>query len=114
MLGWIRVDVKFKEVIRNMDIFIIPSISHNIILGIDFVKTFNLMPDIIKSVDLVNEPMSNFRSSALADLSKSPSESNKGDSNYFENQFFKLTPEQQQQLNAIISLFPNFETQGLG
>lgn len=51
--GWIEVDVTFKGETRPLKIFIIPSIAQKLILGIDFCKAFNLIPDIIGTVGMI-------------------------------------------------------------
>lgn len=109
VIGWLDVIVTFKDKQRPLNIFVIPSISQRLILGIDFWKKFDLIPNIIEAVDVVDQSV----------LSVSPSdfESDRKDStivNKSEERYFPLCPIQRQQLETVISLFPNFEKQGLG
>lgn len=51
--GWIDVDISFRGKIKSIKLFIIPSISQKLILGLDFWRSFNLIPNILDSVDLL-------------------------------------------------------------
>lgn len=115
MIGWLTVDISFKEFIQRVTLFFIPTISQRLILGIDFWKKFNLIPNVIASVDLIDKSIFGARPSDLSVvLSESPSVNiGKTEIEYSETNC-PLTPCQQQQLTTVISLFPNFALQGLG
>lgn len=53
VVGWVYVDIHFRDKFKSIQLFIIPTISQKLILGIDFWKAFDLIPDILNSVDLV-------------------------------------------------------------
>lgn len=76
-----------------MVLYIVPTLNQRLILGLDFWKKFGLINSFItdKSLSLKN----NYVDSVEQDL-------------------YTLTPKQQQQLEIVKSLFPNFETDGLG
>ncbi|XP_065369018.1 uncharacterized protein LOC135961445 [Calliphora vicina] len=114
--GWLEVDISFKNQVRNLKLFIIPSITQRLILGIDFWNEFNLIPNIVESVDLVDMSMvkqchlsENLdKKSDMSFVNKEKSEQKSDEISY------PLTAIQQQQLDLIIALFPNFDQQGLG
>lgn len=111
--GWLDVNITFKDQTRNLQLFIIPSIAHRLILGINFWNTFNLIPNIVESVDLVD----------LSFIDSHLQSSVQGNSNKLSKQettttndtiVYPLTETHKHQLESIIMLFPNFERQGLG
>lgn len=53
VVGWFEVIISFKNKTSPLKLFIIPSISQRLILGIDFWSAFDLIPDIIGSIDLL-------------------------------------------------------------
>ncbi|XP_065368079.1 uncharacterized protein LOC135960632 [Calliphora vicina] len=114
VIGWLNVNITFKEMSCPINLFVIPTISQRLILGIDFWKKFKLVPNVMESADLCDKLSVSASPSVSSDKSESLSEvcgksdCEKSDDNYM------LTSSQQQQLNAVISLFPNFEKQGLG
>lgn len=55
--GWIEVDIMFKGQKRTIKLFIIPNISSRLILGIDFWKTFSLVPNKISAIDVFEKPL---------------------------------------------------------
>lgn len=113
--GWLSVEIEFKGQKRPINLFIIPSITQNLILGIDFWTSFYLMPNIVESVDLIDK---NFLKQATEKgFNNSLHEVESLDLNNFHSFIepkFPLTSGQLQQLNAIVALFPNGEQQGLG
>lgn len=123
VLGWISVSVTFNNITKEINLFIIPTISHRLLLGIDFCKKFDLLPNITNSADLIDnfihsisksESNHNISSENVSNVNNSPSDDiEKGDTNYDEH-FYKLTLSQKRQLKAVISIFPNFEEKGLG
>ena len=48
--GWISVEIKFKDKKREMNLFIIPSITQRLILGIW--NAFQLIPNIVESAEI--------------------------------------------------------------
>lgn len=118
VIGWINVDITFKDIIRNLNLFIIPSLSQRLILGIDFWKNFNLMPNVIESVDIVHKSIlsiSHSKSCIPTDEAPCSIENDKiYNSNDSEEHPYSLTSSQRLQLNTIISLFPDFQKEGLG
>lgn len=64
VVGWVSVEIEFRNQKRVLNLFLIPSISHRLILGIDFWNAFNLVPNILQSVDVIDrsllEPCSPF------------------------------------------------------
>lgn len=115
VVGWVDTDITFKHKTQRMKLFVIPSISQRLILGLDFCKSFQLLPNIIESVDIIAK---NYSSDRLNDISTFDNVSSRScelvtDSNSNE-EFYKLTPDQRNQLDMVINLFPNFAKQGLG
>lgn len=93
VIGFIELKVKYKNLIKEMIFYIVPTLKQRLILGLDFWKKFGLMNGFISnnSLQSVNNHV----------------ESIEGES-------YPLTFKQQQQLEVVKSLFPNFETDGLG
>lgn len=116
VIGWLTINVKFKEKTRPLNLFIIPTISQRVILGIDFWKKFDLIPNIIQTVDLVDKSVFSFCPSELSasESEIQPAQQDKLDKNNTGEHYYCLTRSQHQQLDAVISLFPNFEKQALG
>ncbi|XP_036346299.1 uncharacterized protein K02A2.6-like, partial [Rhagoletis pomonella] len=86
---FLNVYMRYQDMERQIKLYVIPSITQRLILGIDFWRIFELAPGIISEVALENS---------------------QGDSSID----FPLTDSQKQQLEAVKLLFPNFEIQGLG
>lgn len=120
VFGYLEVNVQFKNQVQKLKLLIVPSLSQNLILGLDFWKKFNLAPDIFQSVFVYCSSDNDKKLNVLSDLSafkKSDTSSDfsrKSESNDSISKQLSLTHYQQQQLEAVKSLFPNFETQGLG
>jgi len=93
VIGYIVVEIKYKNRSRPIKLFVIPSIDKRLILGVDFWKEFQLAPGLISCLDA--EEIREGEDSA-------------------DNFACTLTSEQRCQLNAVISLFPSYEKQGLG
>lgn len=111
VLGWLDTNVNFKNKCHVMRLFIIPSIAHKLILGIDFWRTFNLMPEFFRTTDLV---CSNQDIDKAANLSSLNPESMRSTVNDAEGDSLSLSDSQRQQLSAVVKLFPDFQEQGLG
>lgn len=58
VIGWLNVNVIFKDRTKQLNFFIIPSLSQRLILGIDFWRKFDLIANVIASVDLVEKSCS--------------------------------------------------------
>lgn len=112
VIGWVAVDIEFKNRNCRINLFIIPSIKQSLILGIDFCKAFDIIPNIVESLDIVDKDMLGRKH--LSKHKIDPSEVPDISELTTENLEFPLTCEQKQQLNTIIALFPNYEQQGLG
>lgn len=111
--GWIDLDITFRNQSKRLKFFIIPSISQRLILGVDFCKAFKIFPDIIGTVDVLTLPTLSECSSDLFNI-EGKSDCEASDKHQFEESFYPLSETQRTQLNTVISLFPNFEKQGLG
>lgn len=109
--GWLDVDLNFKGQTHKMKFFIIPSITQRMILGVDFCKTFKIFADIFGSVDMISLDKP---SSYLSDLPVKPDVCLSEKNTSAEESYYPLSATQQTQLDTVISLFPNFEKQGLG
>lgn len=112
VVGWLDVMLSFKDKSKPLKLFIIPSISQNLILGIDFWKTFDLIPNIVGSVDLLTSDTSTdilSKIHSIHDNCKIGYQLEQLDQN-----MFPLSDEQRKHLKTVIDLFPNYETQGLG
>lgn len=112
ILGWIDVEVKFKNVSHEIKFFLVPSISQWVILGVDFSKTFHIFDNIIGSMDVLSIDNA---SSLAPTIEKLPVPGDfPVDNNKSEEIFFPLSEVQKSQLETIMSLFPSFEKLGLG
>jgi len=84
VLEFVSLDMTYKNCTKQIEIFVIPSISQRVILGGDFWKAFNLALGLISSLE--NQAILN--SSSTND-----------------NSFYLLSATQRSQLGAVISLF---------
>lgn len=109
--GWVEVDISFKGQTKPIKLFIIPTISSRLILGIDFWKSFNLVPNIISSVDIFENPLPIDESSLIHKPEFDRTEDLNSECT---EPFVPLSSDQRSQLDVVISMFPNFEKQGLG
>lgn len=74
------------------------------------------MPTIIESLDIIDRSISSFRPTVSPETNSTmcSSEQNEASNTESIEEYYVLTPTQKQQLDAVISLFPSFEQQGLG
>ncbi|XP_067614213.1 uncharacterized protein PIP4K isoform X3 [Eurosta solidaginis] len=100
--GYLDINIEYKAKIKRIKLYIIPSISQNLILGNDFWKLFELAPSIISSIS------SNDKCQSSSDRD------NPHISENYKSLLYPLTEGQRQQLEAVKLLFPDFEKQGLG
>lgn len=103
-LGTISLPITFKGVNRVIKFYIIPSIISDLIFGVDFWRSFKLMPEIFKSISFIEAPK-NFIKCGSVDKPIN-----------FIKSFDYLTSEQQELANLIIEQFHgcSFESKGLG
>ncbi|XP_065356015.1 uncharacterized protein LOC135950397 [Calliphora vicina] len=90
VFGYLNVDIEFRSLIKNLRIYIIPDLKNELYLGIDFVRTFNILnldTNIVDVREICHKEMENCHS---------------------------LTPEMSKQLENVINLFPSFDREGLG
>ncbi|CAD7089964.1 unnamed protein product [Hermetia illucens] len=88
-VGRVSADITFRDRTESMSFLLIPSLTQNLYLGADFVRKFDLAPDLfvpsicsIENVENVNQ--------------------------------HQLTTHQRARLDAVIGSFPSFESEGLG
>lgn len=53
VLGWISTNITFKNKTNIIKLYIIPTISQRLILGIDFWKAFNLFQNVLETADIL-------------------------------------------------------------
>lgn len=107
VLGWIKVNITFKDKTHEIRLFIIPTISQRLILGIDFWQSFNLLNNLLVPNDIVSFNNNNICVPNVQELNL-PTKTNGEDAH------LNLTPNEAKQLEAVIALFPCFEKKGLG
>lgn len=90
VLGHFTITVKYKSISKMFRIFIVPGLSQNLYLGIDFWKEFGIVP---MSVECIS--------------SEVQIESPDGNQH-------KLTDDQKSRLMSVVETFPSFENEGLG
>lgn len=88
--GYCTLPVFFKNVTRNIDFYLVPSLKQTAYLGINFWRAFALAPNIIPEINELSEETIN------------------------DPNFHLLTPEQQLELEKVIIEFPSFSQSGLG
>ncbi|XP_037899719.1 uncharacterized protein K02A2.6-like [Glossina fuscipes] len=92
IVGSLKTLIKFKGIENSIELFIIPSLSQSLYLGIDFWKSLNILPD--------------FSLFSISDTEFK--EKNQ------EAKFCKLDAAQKSSLQDVIKLFPSFAKEGLG
>lgn len=93
--GYIDAPVTFCDKTKLVRLYLIPSLSQDLYLGIDFWKSFGIAPTFVSEIDRTSM--------------KTVHESVAPDSNTH-----LLNDEQQQELHQAISLLPSSEAEGLG
>lgn len=95
--------ITFKNKTNNLNIYIVPEIKNSLILGMDFWKTFNIFPNNLDAVQMVERPNST--------LVKTITDKNDRLCSYD-----SLTENQRRTANVIIDQFKeiSYETRGLG
>lgn len=99
VIGYADADVTFRHKTERIRFYLIPSLSNEVYLGVDFWRRFDLLPKI--------EEMS------FQALEETEEESPLEDENHDPDMHI-LGPEQKQALQTIIDLFPTSENEGLG
>lgn len=87
----------------------IPSISQRLILGIDFWKQFQLLPDIVGTMDTIFSGLSLPALAALTHRSEELCDKNLVTGAALEENRYPLSNIQRQQLDAVVNLFPSFD-----
>lgn len=113
-IGFLDVDVTFRQETRQLRFLIVPSITQRVILGLDFWRAFNLAPDLFQPA-IITEPeiggdtfFDSIRVAALEESGLSDPDSP------IDSQKYPLTNSQRSQLQCVVDLFPDFSKQGLG
>lgn len=91
--GCVETTIMFRGIQKPTTIFIVPSLDKDLFLGVDFWKSFNLLPPGLSSPDYVSDNVS-----WISELAPN----------------IPLSELQKHQLDQIINLFPSFSKQGLG
>lgn len=94
VVGKLEIEMNYKNLVKQITLYVVPTLNQKLILGLDFWRSFGLIHNVVSGLTMTNKE-------------------NKI-SNNTDSQFFPLSISQQQQLEIVKSLFPNFETQGLG
>lgn len=93
VLGFVETDITFRGEIRPLSLYIVPNLSLNLYLGIDFWRLFDLLPS-----GLVSELNSNLHTWSVSESSEQR----------------PLTDVQRQQLKTLVNPFPSFAREVLG
>lgn len=112
VIGWLNVEVRYKDLTHDLRFFIVPSISQRVILGVDFCKAFRIFDDVLGSIDMIGFQGLDHCAPTLEEI-PSPSAS-KDHIELTEEDLYPLSRVRRQQLDTVIALFPSFEKQGLG
>lgn len=99
VLGKIVVEVKYKEKIGVLVLYLCPDLEQECYLGIDFWKLFEIAPEIISVDEIrIEQIYQNFGNS------KCP----------IDRKIHDLSEEQKERLKRVVSKFPTFEEKDLG
>lgn len=96
IVGRITICISFRGESKPFRLWIVPTLSENLYLGIDFWSSFNLLPDFVANQSLPAK-VARVASLGLNDQAQ-----------------VTLTPHQKIQLAAVIKLLPSFAEKGLG
>ena len=98
VLGKIRLSVKFKDELHDIEFYLCPTLEREVYLGVDFWRAFKLAPEIVGVAELDIQKLHNdLTPPKPVDLT-----------------MHDLTDEQQQRLNKIKESFLSYEKHGLG
>lgn len=84
--GCVVLDIKYKQETKPLEFYVIPSLTQDLYLGVNFWKDFQIAPNVIGELSCSGNP----------------------------SQSLNLSSEQQAKLKVAISKFPKFEDLGLG
>lgn len=99
ILGKTTIYTGYKNMKKEITLFLCPGLEQRLYLGIDFWRMFGLAPDIIGVAEI--------------DLEKVARDMNNNDSKYKLNPH-DLNNDQRQRLDDVIEIFDTFEKKGLG
>lgn len=92
VIGLVGIEIFHRNQTRKITFYIVPSLNQRVILGLDFWRAFGL----INSLTLYENGNPNIFTLDFEDPDR-----------------FPLTPQQQQQIEIVKTLYPSFEKQGL-
>lgn len=92
VIGHCNVPVTFKNVTKYIDFYIVPALTQEVYLGVDFWRAFALAPQIIPVLACIDGP----------------------EIEYNGHSFHKLTSDEQIQLESVLLQFRSYEQYGLG
>lgn len=113
-LGFLEVEVSFRDQTKRLKFLIVPKITQRVILGLDFWKAFNLAADVFHSAFISEGDILSNHTIAATNIAFNSEFDNLSTINDNDNVKYPLTSTQITQLRAIIKLFPDFSEQGLG
>lgn len=113
-LGFLEVEVSFRDQTKRLKFLIVPKITQRVILGLDFWKAFNLAADVFHSAFISEGDILSNPTIAATNIAFNSEFDNLSTINDNDNVKYPLTSTQITQLRAIIKLFPDFSEQGLG
>lgn len=93
VVGVVETGITFRGKTRPIRLYIVPNLSQNLYLGIDFWRLFDLLPS-----GLVSELNSNINTCSVSESTEQR----------------PLTAGQRQQLQCVVNSFPSFAKEGLG
>lgn len=92
VIGYCEVLITYKGVTKPINLYIVPSLSQTLYLGLDFWRSFALAPSIIPPIDSIEL----------------------GETDKCDTSFHVLSSHEKLQLDQVIQDFPSFEKIGLG
>lgn len=99
ILGKIVCDIRYKDVSKEMNLYLCPDLEQELYLGIDFWREFNLAPEILGCAELDVHRMAMDFVEARQECKLRPHD---------------LTEDQKRRLDEAIDQFDTFEQKGLG
>lgn len=96
IVGLIRCPIKYKNIVKEVTLYIVPSLKQSLYLGINFWKLFNLAPE------LFNKNVANSSKISISELEGA------------ETQFHELSPQETVDLEKVVNQFPAYDSRGLG
>lgn len=99
ILGSIRVNIRYKELVKELELYLCPDLEQALYLGMDFWKLFNIAPELLEINEINMEQLQKEFANEKVEHKLNPHE---------------LDEEQKMQLQAVIKSFDTFEEKGLG